>query len=266
MNRKKIQKMLIKIGIGILLIIQLTGQIAMATMGTGMIDHNINHFGDIPKSQVECLYKTNTNNKTEIEYKVKNSNINVETIKSTKANKLNQYGDKNMLTGKVTGELAPHNWYLNRLNNLALAYNKKLNVYSGYRSVELQRQLFNNSDRSGKFVARAGSSRHQVGLAVDVDSIWVKELSNKQLAPYGLYKPMTYEDWHIEPVETKGMTTQDLIAYYGIPSDKQILVEGNSETQTTEHVDPEEEINITSLIKIAIDKEIDRIEMLKQNK
>jgi len=237
MNRKKIHRMLIKIGIGILLIFQLTGQIAMATMGTGMIDHNTNHFGDIPKSQVECLVKTNTN------------------LKNVKSNSITQYGDENMLTGKVIGELAPHGWYLNRLNNLARAYNKKLNVYSGYRTIELQRQLFNNSDRSGKMVAEAGHSRHNVGLAVDVDSRWVKELNNTQLAKYGLYKPMSYEDWHIEPIETKNKSTEQLIAHYGIPS-RPALNKSKSK----------EKINVCkSIIEMIVDKEIARIDMLKAN-
>jgi len=129
-----------------------------------------------------------------------------------------QYGEKNMLTGKVSGENAPHSWYLNRLNNLATAYKQKLNVYSGFRTVELQRQLFNDSDKSGKMVASPGNSRHNAGLAVDCDSQWVKDLSNKELAKYGLYKPMDYENWHIEPIETKGKSTESIIAQYGIPA------------------------------------------------
>ena len=264
MNRKKIHRMLIKIGIGILLIVQLTGQIAMATMGTGMINHNINHFGDIPKSQVECLYKTTTNNKTEIEYKVKNSNINVETIKSTKANKLNQYGEKIMLTGKITGEYACHDWFLNRLNNLARDSNKKIEIFSGYRSFELQQQLFNDSDKSGRMVAKAGTSRHNAGLAVDCTG-WVCKLNNKDLAKYGLYKPMDYENWHIEPIETKGKSTQQIIARYGIPTEinklnKEINV---CESEIQKIVD-KEIIRIDKEI-IVIKTEMARLEMLKQN-
>jgi len=243
-------------GIGILLIFQLTGQIVMATAGTGMINHNINHFGDTVKSQVECVVKTTTNNNT---YSNTNIKVNTSINKST-----TQYGEKNFLTGKVTGELAPHGWYLNRLNNLARDYNEKLNVYSGYRSFELQRQLFNDSDRSGKFVAPAGKSRHQVGLAVDIDSKWVKELNNKQLAKYGLYKPMSYEDWHIEPVETKGKSTQELISHYGIPSDKILVNKYKSETKVDN--ESKEKIHVVkSLIQLLVEKEITRIETLKAN-
>ena len=121
-----------------------------------------------------------------------------------------------MLTGKVSGQYSVHPYFQNRLNNLATAHNKKLNIFSGYRSVELQRELFNNSDRSGRMVAEAGRSRHNAGLAVDCDG-WAKKLTNKELAKYGLYKPMIYEDWHIEPIETKGKSTQQLIVKYGLP-------------------------------------------------
>jgi len=251
MNRKKIHRMLIKIGIGILLICQITGQIAMATMGTGMINHNINHFGDIPKSQVECLYKTNTNNKTlKTDIKVKSSNTT------------NQYGEKLMLTGKITGQYASHDWFLNRLNNLARGNNKKIEIFSGYRSFELQQQLFNDSDKSGKMVARAGYSRHNAGLAVDCTG-WVCKLNNSYLAKYGLYKPMDYEDWHIEPIETKGKSTQQIIAQYGIPTEinklnKEINV---CESEIQKIVD-KEIIRIDKEI-IVIKTEMARIEMLK---
>ena len=107
------------------------------------------------------------------------------------------------------------------LNNLAQAHNKKLNVVSGYRSYEKQKQMFDNSDRSGKMVARAGCSRHQAGLAVDVGG-WATELTNKQLAPYGLHKPMSWENWHIEPTETKGLSTKQIIAKYGVPTNTAI--------------------------------------------
>jgi hypothetical protein len=42
-------------------------------------------------------------------------------------------------------------------------------------------------------------------LAVDVNG-WALYLSNNVLEKYGLYKPMSYENWHIEPIETKGTT------------------------------------------------------------
>jgi len=122
-----------------------------------------------------------------------------------------------MVTGKVTGTSAPHGWYIDRLNNLANAPNKQLNIISGYRSVEEQTILWNNSDKSGRLVAPPGFSRHNAGLAVDVTSEWAKNLTNPELAAYGLHKPMCYESWHIEPLETQGKSTQQLIQQYGRP-------------------------------------------------
>jgi len=231
MNKKKIYKMLVKLGIILVLITNITLTISMAAVG-GTIKH--------PSIPVKCEVAQISNAGIDkiisdsVKYGIKNNEAIDRIInrmmknkpriinKSDKAEKYNQYGEKNMLTGKVSGQYAPHAWYLNRLNNLARGYNKKINVFSGYRSVELQRQLFNDSDRSGKMVANAGQSRHNAGLAVDVDG-WVTELNNDQLAKYGLYKPMDYENWHIEPIETKGKSTEQLIAKYGTPIDIKLV-------------------------------------------
>ena len=246
MNKKKIHKMIIKLVTGLVLIVYFTTS------------------GIIGFKPVKAL----PNNKTLVEYKIKNDsvkdnkNIKVSNVKSN----LTQYGEKNMLTGKIGEDYAVHSWYLNRLNNLATAYHKELNIFSGYRSPELQQQLFNDSDKTGKMVARSGYSRHQAGLAIDCDSKWVKELNNTQLAKFGLYKPMDYEDWHIEPIETKGWTTQQLIVRYGTPpeiknTNKEInLCEAELQTvidKEIKRIDSE----ITS-----INKEISRLQILQTQK
>jgi LAS superfamily LD-carboxypeptidase LdcB len=86
---------------------------------------------------------------------------------------------------------------------LAESNYRNINIVSGYRSVQEQLILWNSypPEQRGKYVAIPGRSRHQYGIAADCDG-WVKSLSNKQLIPFGLYKPMAYEDWHIEPIET----------------------------------------------------------------
>jgi len=251
MNRKKIHKILIKLGIILCIVGQLTLQVSMMAIGGTLVESDINHFGEIPKCQVE--YKVKSNDTVSMKQTVivskDNKNIKIATIK--KSNTLTQYGEKNMLTGKVGGEYKIHEWYQNRLNNLATCYNKEINIFSGYRSKELQQQLYNQSDKSGRMVAESGKSRHNVGLAVDVTG-WATELTNKELAPYGLYKPMSYENWHIEPIETKGKSTQQLIAKYGIPNDAIKKTEkGNS---------------LRSLIEMIIDKEIQRIDRIKGSK
>lgn len=204
MNRKKIHKIIVKLITGLVLIIYFTT--------SGIIGINTVKAQSNDKYTVEYREKGKKNIDKTIKMTINNTNT------SETASKTTQYGEKNMLTGKISGELAPHSWYLNRLNNLATAHNKKLNIFSGYRSFELQQQLFNDSNKSGTMVAPAGRSRHQAGLAVDVDSKWATELDNKELAKYGLHKPMGYENWHIEPIETRGKSTAELIVCYGIPT------------------------------------------------
>lgn len=90
---------------------------------------------------------------------------------------------------------------------------EKLGIYSGYRSEERQRQLWENSDKSGKWVAPPGRSFHNHGQAVDLaydgQSLrhappevqkWVHDNAGK----YGMFFPMKHEPWHIEPVGTRG--------------------------------------------------------------
>lgn len=87
---------------------------------------------------------------------------------------------------------------------------KKMRLMSAYRSIAHQTILWNNSAKDGKKVARPGGSMHNYGLAVDID---MRGRSSNQvdlavqmglLKKYNLYRPMSYEKWHIEPVETKG--------------------------------------------------------------
>ena len=83
-----------------------------------------------------------------------------------------------------------------------------LQVGSGYRSIERQQELWDQSDKTGKMVARPGHSQHNHGNAVD---IWykgqrldkapaeVREWVHANAGNYGLRFPMSYEQWHIEP-------------------------------------------------------------------
>ncbi|MCZ8547168.1 D-alanyl-D-alanine carboxypeptidase family protein [Mesorhizobium qingshengii] len=97
---------------------------------------------------------------------------------------------------------------------------KGLGIYSGYRSPERQAELFSAAVKkygsvaaARKWVAPPGRSQHGEGRAVDlayngtslshapqevVD--WVHQNAGK----YGLYFPMKYEPWHIEPKGSRG--------------------------------------------------------------
>ena len=86
----------------------------------------------------------------------------------------------------------------------------------GYRSFSEQEELFfngggkKNSDGTyskpsswvgGTEVATPGFSTHEYGLAIDVSDPTIRSLKNSDLKPYGLYKRLSSENWHIEPIE-----------------------------------------------------------------
>lgn len=74
--------------------------------------------------------------------------------------------------------------------------------------IEANGALYNGS----KCMASApGSSNHEPGHAADL-SDWAKEIDNDELAEYGLRKPMSYEPWHYQLLETKGQTKAALQA------------------------------------------------------
>jgi hypothetical protein len=93
-----------------------------------------------------------------------------------------------------------------------------LGITSGHRSREHQERLFRNSDGSGRMVARPGRSNHEVradGTAKAVDLNWngqrldkapkeVVDWVHKNAGNYGMYFPMSWEKWHIEPQGTRG--------------------------------------------------------------
>lgn len=88
-----------------------------------------------------------------------------------------------------------------------------LQIMSGYRSIERQRQLWEKSDKSGRMVARPGRSYHNHGQAADLmyngvslarAPANVKQWVHENASKYGMYFPMSWEPWHIEPIGTRG--------------------------------------------------------------
>lgn len=88
-----------------------------------------------------------------------------------------------------------------------------LDILSAYRSVERQRELWEASDKSGKWVARPGNSQHNHGNSSDLG--WkggkfaqapkeVRDWVHANAEKYGLTFPMSYEPWHIETAEARG--------------------------------------------------------------
>ena len=85
--------------------------------------------------------------------------------------------------------------------------NEGFNIFSGYRDSKKQKELFEKSDRSGKWVAAPGKSEHEYGIAGDLQDKsgkrigknktealkWLHENAEK----YGLQFRMKHEPWHI---------------------------------------------------------------------
>ena len=137
--------------------------------------------------------------------------------------------DQGLISKWVTGAIDKVDpVFLTRLAKLAEANGKQIDVGDGFRTYDEQAALFANSDGSGKMVASPGNSRHEVAFAVDINSQWVKDMSTEELEKFGLHKPMDYEDWHVEPAETRGKQTGEL---------KDISLGGG--TTTTEEFDEE---------------------------
>lgn len=61
-------------------------------------------------------------------------------------------------------------------------------------------------------VAAPGNSNHEFGHAVDSGDNWLKAMTNTEMAKYGLVKPMSYEPWHVQLIETKGQAKSVLRA------------------------------------------------------
>ena len=84
-----------------------------------------------------------------------------------------------------------------------------LSVTSGYRSPERQAELFKaavakygSESAARKWVAPPGSSKHNHGVAADLGGN-VGDLTSEQLRRYGLWRPMSYEPWHVELIGSR---------------------------------------------------------------
>lgn len=113
----------------------------------------------------------------------------------------------------VTGDKQGLNaGFLNRLAAIAQANGKKVSVTSGHRSIEEQKRLYEGYIKGlpgFNKAAKPGKSRHNYGLAADVSG-WLQQMPESSMLMYGLHKPVSGENWHVEPRETKGKTPEQL--------------------------------------------------------
>jgi hypothetical protein len=79
---------------------------------------------------------------------------------------------------------------------------KKIQVNSGYRSVQKQKQLYDAwiaRGKTGGAVAKPGNSRHNSGVAIDINSATANELDSMGLLKkYSFHRPVRGEAWHLE--------------------------------------------------------------------
>lgn len=94
------------------------------------------------------------------------------------------------------------------LEGLIAASNGRLRIKSGFRDIAEQTQLWDDAvkkygspEAARKWVAPPGHSNHNRGLAADLEG----DISlAHELAPrFGLVFPMSWENWHIEPVHAR---------------------------------------------------------------
>ena len=109
------------------------------------------------------------------------------------------------------------------VNTLCVAKGRDCLCTSGFRSVEKQKIIANQIltdnlgskqradgsvySKNGECLAAAyGKSNHCYCIAMDIGDSWFKCIGNDELKKYGLVKPMSYEPWHVELIETRGLS------------------------------------------------------------
>lgn len=122
-----------------------------------------------------------------------------------------------------------------RLNALIAASDGAVWIESGDRDTETQTRLWNEAvakygpEEARNWVAPPGHSNHEKGIAVDLGGDL--ELAARLAPQFGLYRPMSWEPWHFEPV---GSRSDDPSAYTDKPINPSALVRG---TRTRDYGD-----------------------------
>ena len=99
--------------------------------------------------------------------------------------------------------------FIGRLAYYAFISGTTFKITEGFRTKERQEELYRQFLRGEiKSAAKAGTSWHEYGLAVDTSSKPIRQATNEELKKYGLCKPISYEGWHIQPIETLGKTNR----------------------------------------------------------
>jgi hypothetical protein len=122
-----------------------------------------------------------------------------------------------MAFGLLSGTSGVQPDFLSRLEALRRALPNNLGaqigVKSAYRSPAHQAELFNRAVQkygsvaaARKWVAPPGHSQHNRGNAIDLSygSPEAMRAAHQYASQFGLTFPMSYENWHIEPIGARG--------------------------------------------------------------
>lgn len=93
-----------------------------------------------------------------------------------------------------------------------------ITIFSGRRTHERQAELYAEAvqkygeARAHHFVARPGTGMHELGLAADLaySDQRAKDWAHANASKFGLYFPMDWEDWHIQPLNTSSPLPTDV--------------------------------------------------------
>lgn len=122
-----------------------------------------------------------------------------------------------MAFGLLTGTSGIQPDFLSRVEALRRAMpnglGAQIGIKSGYRSPEHQAELFaravqkyGSEAAARKWVAPPGHSQHNRGNAIDLSygSPEAMRVAHQMAGQFGLTFPMSYENWHIEPIGARG--------------------------------------------------------------
>jgi TP901 family phage tail tape measure protein len=123
-------------------------------------------------------------------------NVTAEKMKVALSNAVS--GGTDIVANMVEG-IYPE--FMQRFNRFNAAVGNKFKISSGYRSLAEQQKLYDlYLSGKGNLAAPPGSSYHNFGLAMDLSPNSTSD-DRDIAARYGLRFPMSFEPWHIEPVD-----------------------------------------------------------------
>jgi hypothetical protein len=97
--------------------------------------------------------------------------------------------------------------FAGRLAYLGFCTNTIIDVTDGWRSYGDQEKMYKRKLQGEIANAeKPGRSWHEFSIAIDSSTYPLRGMTNKELANYGLCKPIRSEGWHVQPIETLGQT------------------------------------------------------------